>query len=152
MYWAPYPSGVRNVRRAEVHALRQHGRQPLLTKTRWLLLKRRANQTRAQRTRLRELVRHNLRAVRAMLLRESFDPFWQYRSVDWAGAFLDEWCVQVMRSRIEPMKKVARMLRRHRPLLLNWFRARGFRSYRCVEALYHTLGKLPGPEATHRFC
>jgi transposase len=167
---------IDQVRRAEVHALRQQGRQPLLTKTRWLLLKRPANQTREQRTRLRDLVQHNLRAVRAMLLRESFDPFWQYRSVDWAGAFLDEWCVQVMRSRIEPMKKVARMLRRHRPLLLNWFRARGeisaavvegfnnkaklttrkaygFRSYRCVEiALYHTLGQLPEPEATHRFC
>jgi transposase len=167
---------IDQVRRAEVHALRQQGRQPLLTKTRWLLLKRPANQTREQRTRLRELVQHNLRAVRAMLLRESFEPFWHYRSVDWAGAFLDEWCVQVMRSRIEPMKKVVRMLRRHRPLLLNWFRAHGeisaavvegfnnkaklttrkaygFRSYRCVEiALYHTLGQLPEPEATHRFC
>jgi transposase len=167
---------IDRVRRAEVHALRQQGRQPLLTKTRWLLLKRPANQTREQRTRLRDLVQHNLRAVRAMLLRESFDPFWQYRSVDWAGAFLDEWCVQVMRSRIEPMKKVVRMLRRHRPLLLNWFRARGeisaavvegfnnkaklttrkaygFRSFRCIEiALYHTLGQLPEPKATHRFC
>ncbi len=167
---------IDQVRRAEVHALRQQGRQPLLTKTRWLLLKRPANQTREQRTRLRELVQHNLRAVRAMLLRERFEPFWHYRSVDWAGAFLDEWCVQVMRSRIEPMKKVVRILRRHRPLLLNWFRAHGeisaavvegfnnkaklttrkaygFRSYRCVEiALYHTLGQLPEPEATHRFC
>jgi transposase len=167
---------IDQVRRAEVHTLRQQGRQPLLTKTRWLLLKRPENQTRAQRARLRDLVQHNLRAVRAMLLRESFDPFWTYRSVDWAGAFLDEWCVQVMRSRIEPMKKVARMLRRHRPLLLNWFRARGeisgavaegfnnkaklttrkaygFRSYRCIEiALYHTLGQLPEPESTHRFC
>ena len=36
-----------------------------------------------------------------MLLREWFDHFWRYRSVDWAGAFLDEWCVQVMRSRID---------------------------------------------------
>jgi transposase len=167
---------IDQVRRAEVHALHQQGRQPLLTKTRWLLLKRPANQTCEQRTRLRELVQHNLRAVRAMLLRESFEPFWTYRSVDWAAAFLDEWCVQVMRSRIEPMKRVARMLRRHRPLLLNWFRARGeisaavvegfnnkaklttrkaygFRSYRCVEiALYHTLGQLPEPQATHRFC
>jgi transposase len=167
---------IDQVRRAEVHALRQQGRQPFLTKTRWLLLKRPVNQTREQRTRLRELVQHNLRAVRAMLLRESFEPFWQYRSVDWAGAFLDEWCVQVMRSRIEPMKKVAQMLRRHRPLLLNWFRARGeisnavvegfnnkaklttrkaygFRSYRCIEiALYHTLGQLPEPKVTHRFC
>ena len=79
-----------------------------------------------------------------------------------------------MRSRLEPMKKVARMLRRHRELLMNWFRARGaisaaivegfnnnaktdhqkaygLRSYRCLEiARYHTLGQLPEPEATHR--
>ena len=70
---------------------------------------------------MRELLHHNLRAVRAMLLREWFDDFWHYRSLDWAGAFLDEWCVQVMRSRLEPMKKVARMLRRHRPLLSTGF-------------------------------
>ena len=167
---------IDQVRRAEVRSLRARGRQPILTKTRWLLLKRPANQTRDQRARLRELVQHNLRAVRAMLLREWFDDFWHYRSVDWAGAFLDEWCVQVMRSRLDPMKQVAKMLRRHRPLLLNWFRARGaisaadvegfnnkaklttrkaygFRSYRCLEiALYHTLGHLPEPETTHRFC
>ena len=167
---------IDQVRRAEVRSLRERGRQPLLTRARWVLLKRRANHTREQRARLRELVQHNLRAVRAMLLREWFDDFWHYRSLDWAGAFLDEWCVQVMRSRLEPMKKVARMLRRHRELLLNWFRARGaisaaivegfnnkaklttikaygFRSYRCLEiALYHTLGHLPEPEATHRFC
>jgi len=30
-----------------------------------------------------------------------------------------------MRSKIEPMKRVARMLRNHRTLLLNWFRAKG---------------------------
>jgi hypothetical protein len=31
--------------------------------------------------------------------------------------------------------------------------APGFRSYRCLEiALYHTLGQIPEPEATHRFC
>ena len=81
-----------------------------------------------------------------------------------------------MRSRIEPMKKVARMLRAHRPLLLNWFRAKkaisggavegfnnkakltlrksyGFRSYRAMElSLYHSLGSLPEPPVTHRFC
>jgi transposase len=154
----------------------QRGRRPVLTRTRWVLLKRRANQTREERARLRELVQHNLRAVRAMLLREWFDHFWHYRSLDWAGAFLDEWCVQVMRSRLEPMKNIARMLRRHRALVLNWFRARGeisaaivegfnnkakltarkaygFRSFKCLAiALYHTLGQLPEPETTHRFC
>ena len=167
---------IDQVRRTEVRTLKQQGRQPILTKTRWILLKRHAHQTRAERARLRDLLRHNLRTVRALLLRESFDFFWKYRSVSWAGAFLDEWCVQVMRSRIEPMKKVARMLRRHRPLILNWFRARGqisagiveglnakaklttrkaygFRSYKCLEvALFHTLGRLPEPVFTHEFC
>jgi transposase len=81
-----------------------------------------------------------------------------------------------MRSRLEPMKKVARMLRAHEELLLNWFRAKaeissgaveglnnkirvvtrrsyGFRTYEAMEiALYHTPGRLPEPETTHRFC
>jgi hypothetical protein len=34
------------------------------------------------------------------------------------------WCRAVMRSQIDPMKKIARMLRGHRELLLNWFRAK----------------------------
>jgi hypothetical protein len=68
--------------------------------------------------------------------------------VMWAGRFLDQWCTKTMRSKIEPMKKVARMLRNHRELLLNWFR-----TYHGAEiALYHALGALPEPEFTHRFC
>ena len=27
-----------------------------------------------------------------MLLREDFEPFWRYRSAQWAGLFLDQWC------------------------------------------------------------
>ena len=42
----------------------------------------------------------------------------------WAGKFLDRWCNRTMRSRIEPMKDVAKMLRSHRELILNWFRAK----------------------------
>jgi len=32
--------------------------------------------------------------------------------------------LQTMRSRLEPMKKIARTLREHRALLLNYFKAR----------------------------
>jgi len=95
---------------------------------------------------------------------------------NWAGRFLDQWCIKTMRSKIEPMKRVARMLRKHRPLLLNWFRAKGqlssgvvegfnakakltsrksfgFRTFRGAEiTLYHALGALPEPKFTHRFC
>ena len=125
---------------------------------------------------LAELMKHNLRSVRAHLLREDFQRFWNYASPGWAGKFLDEWCRRTMRSRLEPMKKVAASLRRHRPLILNWFHARGtisagiveglnnkaklttrkafgFRTLEAVKiALYHTLGALPQPKFTHEFC
>ena len=141
----------------------------------WLLLKRPENLTDQQETRLADLLRYNLRSVRAYLLKEEFQFFWSYTSPYWAGWFLDKWCTKTMRSKIDPMKKVARMLRRHRPLLLNWFRARkqfssaivegfntkaklttrkayGFRTYQAIEiALYHTLGALPVPKTTHVF-
>ena len=74
------------------------------------------------------------------------------------------------------MKKVARTLRSHRELILNWFRAHGELSSGAVEglnnkvklvtrksygfrtaevaklALLHSLGHLPEPKRTHRFC
>ena len=73
------------------------------------------------------------------------------------------------------MKKVARTLRDHRDLILNWFKAEGrlstgtvegfnnkakltmrkaygFRSPEVAEiALYHTLSDLPEPKFTHEF-
>ena len=126
---------IDQVRRAEVHDLRQQKRPALLTNARWVLLKRRENRTAPERGRLRELLRHNLKAVRAMLLREDFQAFWGYRSVTWAGTFLDRWCTEAMRSRLHPMQVVARTLREHRPYLMNWFRARGQISAGAVEGL-----------------
>ncbi len=168
---------VDTVRRDEVRALRATGRHPLLTKTRWLLLKRPKNLRRGERLRLRELVRINLRSVRAYLLKEQFQHFWTYTSVAGAGRFLDGWTTMALRSRLAPFAKFARTLRSHRRELLNWFLARGefaagategfnnkarvttrkaygFRSPRHAEiALYHALGALPEPPwLTHRFC
>ena len=167
---------IDEVRAQEARALKARGLAPILTRTRWLLLKRPANVTDAELPRLVDLLHYNLRAVRSYLLREEFQYFWTYVSPTWAGRFLDRWCTKVLRSRLEPMQKVARMLRAHRPLLLNWFRAKGtlsaavvegfnnkarvttrtaygFRTYRAMEiALYHTLGALPEPEVPHRFC
>ncbi len=44
-------------------------------------------------------------------LRKPFNNSGIYNSPAWAGKFLDDWCPQVMRSRIEPMKKIARSVR-----------------------------------------
>jgi transposase len=171
-----FSKALDEVRAGEAKALKAKGLEPVLTKTRWLLLKRPENLTETQHARLADLLQYNLRSVRSYLLKESFQLFWQYTSPHWAGHFLDQWCTETMRSKIDPMKKVARMLRAHRQLLLNWFRAKGqlssgivegfntkaklttrkafgFRMYHAIEiALYHALGALPEPESTHRFC
>lgn len=163
------------VRAGESRRMAAEGRVPLLRKSRWLLLKREENLKTEQRFRLRDLLRYNLKTVRAYLLKEAFQQLWDYNSPAWARKFLADWCRQVMRSRIEPMKKIARSLRQHHELILNYFRAQkllssgvveglnnkakvtmrksyGFRTFRCLElALYHSLGKLPEPESTHDF-
>jgi transposase len=64
-----------------------------------------------QRFRLHDLLRYNPKTVRAYLLKEAFQQLWDYNSPRWAGKFLDQWCRQVMRSRIDPMKKIARSMR-----------------------------------------
>jgi transposase len=83
--------------------------------------------------RLKEILQYNLKSVRTHLLREDFRRFWEYTSPEWAAKFIDAWCTRTMRSRIGPMKKIARSLRRHRHLILNWFRARGAISSGVVE-------------------
>src|SRR5215813_11550326 len=123
------------VRAGESRRMALDGLAPVLKKSRWLLLKREENLKTEQRFRLRDLLRYNLKTVRAYLLKEAFQQLWDYNSVTWAGKFLDEWCCQVMRSRIEPMKKIARSLREHRELILNYFRAQKLLSSGVVEGL-----------------
>lgn len=166
---------IDEVRADEHKQLKKDGYEPVLKKSRWCLLKRKENLTDKQDATLKELLKYNLKSVRAYLLKEDFHRFWEYVSPEWASKFLDRWCTRVMRSKIGPMKKVAKTLRAHKPLILNWFRAKkafssgiveglnnkvkvvtkkayGFRTYKCVEiALYHQLGKLPEPPMTHRF-
>ena len=167
---------IDKVRREEAAHLKRDGYEEVLKHSRWCLLKRRENLTDQQTVKLAELLKYNLQSVRSHLLREDFQQFWEYVSPTWAGKFLDQWCTRAMRSKIEPMKAVARSLREHRHLLLNWFLARGmvsagsveglnnkakvttrksygFRVYKVIEiALYHALGKLPEPKFTHEFC
>ena len=166
---------IDKVRASEAKELERKGQVPVLKKSRWLFLKHRENLTDNQSTSLATLLRYNLKTVRSYLLKEDFGSFWLYKSPYWAGIFLDKWCTRAMRSRIEPIKKVALMLRRHRELILNWFRARkefssgiveglnakaklttrkayGFKSFKTLElALYHNLGALPEPVQTHKY-
>ena len=167
---------VDQVRRAESGRWRGQPVAEKLKRMRWKLLRRGSRVRGRAKQRLYGLLNTKLATGRAWMLKETFQDFWHYRALNWAAAFLDVWCTRALRSRIEPMKKVARMLRTHEELLLNWFRAKGeissgaveglnnkirvvtrrsygFRTFHAMEiALYHTLGRLPEPETTHRFC
>ncbi len=166
---------IDEVRASEAKRLERDGYEPVLKHSRWCLLKRKENRTERQTAKLSELLQYNLQSVRSHLMREDFQRFWEYRYPACAAKFLDEWCTRTMRSKIEPMKKMAKTLRRHRELILNWFRAEGaissgivegfnnkaklairkaygFRTAEAIEiALYHQLGDLPEPEFTHEF-
>jgi transposase len=168
---------IDEVRAEERRALAREGYAPILKHARWCLLKNPENLTSKQASKLADVLRYDLRSVRAYLLKQSLQLFWTYPSAYWAGWYLDKWCTRALRSRLEPMKKIARTLRGHHELILNWFRAskeissaavegmnanaklalrkaRGFRTYEVLEtALYHELGRLPEPTCvTHRFC
>jgi transposase len=167
---------VDRIRRAECARLQGSARGQRLKRMRWPLLKKRSRVRGHARAKLYSLVRAKLATGRAWILKEVFQPFWTYRSPFHARIFLHAWCTLAMRSRLGPMKKVARMLRKHEALLLNWFRAKGEISSGAVEgmnnkirvvtrrsygfrtdhalvlALYHNLGRLPEPQLTHEFC
>ena len=64
------------VRAGESRRMATEGRVPVLRKSRWLLLKREENLKMEQRFRLRDLLRYNLKTVRAYLLKEAFQQLW----------------------------------------------------------------------------
>ena len=167
---------VDNVRRGEQARLRTKEERARAKGGRFLLLKRSSKVRGKARAKLNAVLASLGATSRAWELKESFRRFWLYRSPTWAQAYLKAWTSRAMRSRLEPMKKVARMLRSHEDLLLNYFRAKrqynsgvveglnnkarvslarsfGHRSSEILKlVLYHTLGDLPEPHFPHKFC
>ncbi len=145
-------------------------------KSRFCFPKRPRYFTVGQAAKLGDLLKSDLKTVRAWMLKESFDAFWQYDSPRWAGWYIRKWCARAMRSQLEPTKKFVRTLRNHEELLMNYFKAGkhynsgiveglnlrinicmrktyGYSSFELLPiTLFHTLGKLPEPKFTHRYC
>jgi transposase len=162
------------VRREETQQLKAKGYEPYLTGTRWCFLKRLENLTSKQADRLKETLKYNLKSTRAYLLKRDFDRLWTFNQPARAGIFLDDWGKTVMYSKITPLKKFARSMRRHKPLILNYFKAKkqfssgavegmnsyaklamrksfGFKTEKALRiTLFHQLGNLPEPKLTHR--
>ena len=72
----------------------------------------------------RALHRLDLKTSRAWHYKEDFRHFWNYRSPAAALGFYEAWRKAVMRSRLEPLKKVARMIDSHWREIFNFIHHR----------------------------
>lgn len=163
------------VRAAEARAMAAEGYEPVLKNSRWCFLKRRRDLTRKQKRKLSDVLRLDLKTVRAFILKEALAGLWRYTNPKNAEWYLEAWCERAVRSGLPPVRKFALTLREHAPLIINYFRAkkeisagaveaynlgakfalrkaRGFKSYDVMHtALFHQLGHLPEPEVAHAF-
>jgi transposase len=111
---------VDHVRREVSRRLRGRALAKRPKKMRWNLLRRGSRFRGLAPARSESLLACRLASTRACNLEEAFQRFRRYRWVWYAGGLLDYWCERAMPGRIEPMKRIARMLRSHVELRLNW--------------------------------
>lgn len=71
--------------------------------------------------RLRELKDSQMKTARAWRLKETLRAMYQCKSWAQAEAFFNDWYRDAMRSKLEPVKKMARTIKTHLPQVLNYF-------------------------------
>ena len=98
--------------------------RPELKRSRYVWLKNKENLTAGGRETLAALSSLHLKTARAYQMRLAFQEVYAQPTRGWAELLLDKWESWAMRSRIEPMKDVARTIRRHRDGILAWFDSR----------------------------
>jgi len=163
---------VDKVRKMEAKALQETDPQ-LLKGTKYMWIKNPWNLSDKQKIRSSELLKMNLKVVKAYLLKELFRKLWSYKRKGWAARYLKQWFWWATHSRLKPLRDFAWMLRNHEEGILAYFdlridngiveamnnnakvishRARGYRSEKTFSlALIHSLGKLQLPICQHRF-
>jgi transposase len=110
--------GVDRVRKNEHRALTSEG-DTTLAKTKYLWLTNPANMKQGKRREFAALRASSLKTARAWAIKEMAMGLWHYRSRTWAEKGWKEWLGWALRSRLEPMMKVARMVREHLGGILN---------------------------------
>src|SRR6056297_771271 len=111
---------VDKVRRSEHRKLRKDGDSPL-TGLRQLLLYNEENLDEDAYFEVLTVQRADLKTGRAWAIKENFRHFWTYATRGWAKRFFERWYAWAIRSRLDPVKKVAATLKRHLDGLLNYF-------------------------------
>ena len=99
---------------------------PTLKGLRWVLLKDRAKLSGAQRADLDALLAHmtTKRTARAWQYREQLREILSRKQPNVVRALLKQWCTNVRRSKVEPMKEVASMILNHFDGVMAWVNSR----------------------------
>jgi transposase len=111
---------VDKVRKAEHRALNATGDDRLVG-TRYIWLHGWENVAPSQQERFKELRGQRLKTSRAWALKELFRDFWTCESTEEGKDFFRCWYNWAIRSRLEPVKKVARSFKRHLANILTYF-------------------------------
>jgi transposase len=115
--------GLDKVRLEEHRALLAEGIE-MLKGTKHLWLYGWENVPDKRRTEFEFLRAQKLQTARGWAIKETLRGLWDYRSVAWARRFFRQWYGWAIRSRLEPVKKVARMIHRRLKNVLTYCRHR----------------------------
>lgn len=111
---------LNDVRKAEHRALKTLGDERLKgTRNAWLYAQ--ENVPEKYDELLEDLVNSELKTARAWALKELLRNLWAYESKGWARKLWSRWYAWAVRSRLEPVKKVARMIKQRLGQVMNFF-------------------------------
>jgi transposase len=93
---------------------------------RWKLLRNPGDLDHASRSELEAFAAQatTKRTARAWMYKEQLREILQRKQVNVVRGLLEQWCIRVMRSKVEPMKEVAAMIRNHIEGIVAWARTR----------------------------
>jgi transposase len=111
------------LRRQLYHTVTDRLQKKVLKGTRWLLLKRGDNldESRGERSRLKEALQLNQPLATAYYLKEELEQLWQQPHQTAARDFLTSWYMRAMDSGIPLLQKFARTLVSHSWGIFNWY-------------------------------
>ncbi len=110
---------VDNVRKAEHRRLQEQG-DDTLKRSKYIWLFSQENLPEKHAERFAQLKALNLKTGRAWAIKESLRTLWAYRRKGWAKRFWKKWYHWATHSRLQPVVKVAGMLKRHLASVLNY--------------------------------
>jgi len=116
-------AAVDKVRKAEHRQLMKQ-KDDRLKGSKYLWLKGFENMSEQGQLRFRELQKMGLKVGRAWSIKQTFDYFWHYRYERSARKFFQQWYGWARRSQLEPIKEVARMIKRHWERIITYLKHR----------------------------